>query len=77
MPIHVDIMINDRHINSIHIGRLEGGTNEDDNNTYIVIEGDRPTSTNDWYDTGVEFTHRYGDGAEVCVLKGLKALGYE
>jgi hypothetical protein len=23
---------------------------------------------------GIPFTHRYGDGAEVCVMRGIRAL---
>jgi len=74
MPIHVDIKINNKLINSLHIGRLRGGTNWDDTNDYLVIEGDTPVSFSDWEAVGVPFQHRYGDGAEVCVMKAIKAL---
>jgi hypothetical protein len=73
MPIHVDIKINDKLINTIHIGRLRGGTHPDNVNTYLVVEGKNPETPAEWY-AGVEYTHRYGDGAEVCVMKALKAL---
>lgn len=76
MPLHVDIRINEDIINTIHIGRMSGGTKPNDLNTYLVVEGKRPETVNDWYDTGEEFVHRYGDGAEVCVALALKALGY-
>ena len=74
MPIHIDIRVNDKVINQIHIGRVSGGTNPDDINNYLVIEGDIPLRMKDWYIDGIPFTHRYGDGAEVCVMKGMRAL---
>ncbi len=75
MPLHVDIKINDHLINSIHIGREKGDTNVDSINTYVAFEGEYPTSYNDWFnDDAVEFTHRYGDDAEICVKKALEAL---
>jgi len=77
MPIHVDIRINDTLINQIHIARVRGGTRLEDINDYIIIEGDKPSRSEDWYVDGVSYTHRYGDGAEACVLKGLEALGYK
>lgn len=77
MPIHVDIRINEQVINTIHIGRMSGGTKPNDLNTYVVVEGNRPETINDWYDTGEELVHRYGDGAEVLVMLALKKLGYE
>ena len=76
MPLHVDIRANEKVINQIHIGRTKGGTHPDDINTYLVVEGDTPTRWEDWYIEGIPFEHRYGDGAEVCVTKGLQALGY-
>jgi hypothetical protein len=76
MPLHVDIRVNDLLINTLHIGRISGGTGSDNINTYMVVEGERPQSIEDWID-GVEYNHRYGDGAEVCVIKALQALGYD
>jgi hypothetical protein len=76
MPIHVDIRINDKLINQIHIGRAKGGTNSDDINEYLVVDGEQPLRLEDWYIDGIPFTHRYGDGAEVCVARALEALGY-
>ena len=73
MPIHVDIKINENLINKIHIGRLRGGTRADDVNTYLVVEGKNPETPAEWY-AGIEYTHRYGDGAQVCVMKALEAL---
>jgi hypothetical protein len=76
MPIHVDIRVNDTLINQIHIARSSGGTKPDDINDYFAVDGDRPTRFEDWHIEGVPFKHRYGDGAEVCLIKGLQALGY-
>ena len=76
MPLHIDIKVNDTLLNQIHIGRVMGGTNPDDINVYLAIEGDRPRSFSDWDADGVPFRHRYGDGAEVCLIKALKALGH-
>ena len=74
MPIHVDIKINEKLINSLHIGRVRGGTQPEDINDYLVVEGDIPKSFSDWVATGIPFTHRYGDGAEVCVMKAIQVL---
>jgi hypothetical protein len=76
MPLHVEIKVNDTLLNQIHIGRAMGGTRPDDLNVYLVVDGDRPRSFSDWDAEGIPFTHRYGDGAEVCVIKALQALGY-
>ena len=76
MPIHVDIKINDTLINQIHIARVKGGTKADDVNDYVVVDGPRPTRLEDWLIDGIPYTHRYGDGAEVCVSRALEALGY-
>jgi hypothetical protein len=75
MPIHVEIKVNDKVLNTLHIGRFRGSTGKDDVNTYLVIDGKAPTSIDDWI-RGAEFQHRYGDGAEVCVMKAIQALGY-
>lgn len=74
MPLHVDIRINERLIEQVHIGRFKGNTNPDSVNTYIAtVEG--TDSSPEWYAaTAVEFQHRYGDGAFVCVEKALQAL---
>lgn len=74
MPIHVDIKVNDLLINQVHIGRVEGDTDPDSVNSYLVVDGDRPRSHSDWHAVGIPFKHRYGDGAEVCVQKAMEAL---
>ena len=74
MPLHVNIRINDRSINTIHIGRVSGNTNPDSINRYLAVPGEQPLFTDDWVENGTAFEHRYGDGAEVCVLKALEVL---
>lgn len=74
MPIHVDIRINRELINTLHIGRIKGGTDADDINDYLILEGEYPLKYEDWLIDGIPFTHRYGDGAEVCVMKGIQAI---
>jgi hypothetical protein len=74
MPIHIDIRINRELINTLHIARVKGGTDADDINDYLVLEGDEPLRYEDWLVDGIPFTHRYGDGAEVCVMKGIQAM---
>lgn len=74
MPIHVDIRINDNLINTIHIGRASGGgTQPDSINEYYAVEGKVPEYLEGWLG-GVKFKHRYGDGANICVMKALEAL---
>ena len=74
MPIHVDIRVNNELINEIHIGRVSGGTDPDDINDYLVVEGYDPLRLEDWHIDGIPFQHRYGDGANVCVQKAMEAL---
>ena len=73
MPLHVEIKVNNTLINTLHIGRFKGGARPDDINTYLVVEGERPQEASDWFE-GAEYEHRYGDGAEVCVMKAIQAL---
>lgn len=73
MPLHIDIRVNDTLINQLHIARLQGGTNPNDINDYVILDGERPTRFEDWTIDGVPFRHTYGDGAEVCVMKGIEA----
>jgi hypothetical protein len=81
MPLAVEININGVSISEIYIGRLEGGTSPDDENTYKVLYNPTRGMSNahygiprgDWHN-GVSFTHRYGDGAEICAMKAIAAL---
>lgn len=74
MPLHIDVSVNEHHIESLHIGRIAGGTSPDDVNTYLVVHGDRPITLDEWRNNGVEFNHRYGDGALVCLRRALDAI---
>ena len=74
MPIHVNIAVNERDIKVLHIGRAEGGADPDDVNTYIAVMR-FPNEQVDWYgEDSIKFQHRYGDGIDVCVMKGLSAV---
>lgn len=74
MPLHIDIRVNDTLINTLHIARVRGGTDPDDMNDYLVVEGYRPTRYEDWLIDSMPFKHRYGDGAEKCVQRAMEAL---
>lgn len=73
MPLHIDIKINDILINTVHIGRVSGDTNPDSINKYLIVDGETPQTADQWFE-GEGFEHRYGDGAELCVARGLLAL---
>lgn len=68
MPIHIPIYVNDKLIKTYHIGRLEGDTNPDSINTYLIVEDDQ------LWRVGKKFTHRYGDSIETCISKGIDAM---
>ena len=74
MPLHVDIRVNRELINTVHIGRIQGTTDPDSENSYLIVEGDEPLGIKNWEERGVPFKHVYGDGANVCVMLGLLAL---
>ena len=83
MPIHVDIKINSRLIETLHVGRMVGGsTHADSVNTYSAVlgseiaRGHTTPSLAEWNE-GVKFTHRYGDGALRCVESALECLRME
>jgi hypothetical protein len=74
MPLFVEIKMNARTISTIHIARWEEkGTEPDSVNGYKVVLGKEPKDNDDW-EQGLDFKHRYGDGAEVCVMKAMEAL---
>lgn len=73
MPIHIDIYINERYVKSYHIGRAVGDTEPDSVNTYWIVEDTHVTSSPQWSGDHA-FLHRYGDGLDVCIQKGLVAL---
>lgn len=74
MPLHVTVKINRETLETLHIGRIEGGTEPDDINKYLVVVGEEPLRMDAWEKYGVAYEHRYGDGALVCVRKALDAL---
>lgn len=68
MPIHIPVYINDRLIKTYHIGRVAGDVQPDSINDYLIIEDDQ------LWQIGKKFTHKYGDGVETCIIKGLSAM---
>lgn len=68
MPIHIPIYVNEKLIKTYHIGRLEGDADPDSVNTYLIKEDDQ------LWTVGIKFTHRYGDGIDTCIHKGLNAI---
>lgn len=87
MPIQVYIEVNGRAASTVHIGRMSGGTRENSLNTYSAVKRTVAEPRGGGYsvaypsdaewDAGVIFQHRYGDGLEACVAKGLAALAAE
>jgi hypothetical protein len=73
MPLHVDIRLNDKVIERLHIGRILGTEEEDSENTYFAILGEYPAWAMEWAD-GSYFTHRYGDGALKCIERAIAAI---
>lgn len=73
MPLHVRMSINNQIIDRIHIARMEALGDHEAYYKYSVVNTDLPHEFIN-YDEGVEFTHRYSDGAQVCVEKALRAL---
>ena len=75
MPLHVEIKLNHQLLHTIHIGRLDGGSRPDDINTYRAVTTLPGDYNIDFFAPGsVEFTHRYGDGADLCVARAVSAL---
>jgi hypothetical protein len=74
VPLHVQIRTNRQLLSEVHIIRAEGGTSPSNVNTYIAVTEEEPLHLEEYQERGVKFKHRYGDGAEVCVSKALKAL---
>ena len=74
MPLHVYVKLNRQGLDELHIARIEGGTDPDDINTYVAVQGEEPLFYDDWIERGIQYEHRYGDGALTCVRKGIEAL---
>lgn len=73
MPVRVKIDINGLVVSTIHIGREQGLPTPNSENVYrAVIKNDNPDYRE--FMDGVQFTHRYGDGVEICVQKAIDAL---
>lgn len=73
MPLHIDIRLNEKVIDQIHIGRVERLNSTDQVSHYQVVHG----IYDDWavpWDTGTPFTHKYDEGGAVCVQKAFAAL---
>lgn len=73
MPLHIEARINERRIGVLHIGRVEELRDQHTEYTYKVVLGITPDEPVEW-GTGITFTHRYSDGAWVCVAKAVDAL---
>lgn len=77
MPINVAIDVNGRPIRSLRIGRLTGDAFPESINEYLVYEtpvaDSDGTSARPLVETHL-FTHRYGDGLDMCVQRALTAL---
>ena len=71
-PINIDAYINNQYVKSYHIGRKEGEAEPDSINTYWIVES-FDSEGPDWTPEH-SFEHRYGDGIDVCIKKGLEAL---
>jgi hypothetical protein len=74
VPLHLDIRINDRLLHQVHIGRVAGDTAPDSVNSYravVTAPGEEPDY---WSPNSVDFTHRYGDGANACAREAFIAL---
>jgi hypothetical protein len=74
MPLHIDIRLDERIISTLHIQRVEERISKHGTNSYLILEGDEPLRYEDWLIDGIPFTHRYSDGAEICVMKGIQAM---
>lgn len=76
MPIHVTIAVNERTISRVHIARISNSSGRNPNavHTYAALAQEHePRTDNEWED-GAKFTHRYGDSIEKCVSLAMEAL---
>jgi hypothetical protein len=74
MPIYVQVKVNDDLIHNLAIGRMtKCGSQPDSINEYAVVIKDG-IPTNDEWDEGTLFLHRYGDGVDMCVQRALAAI---
>lgn len=83
MPVVAQVAINSDILYHVHIMRMEGESMAPESvNTYSVIITDRVNdaagqtlrpSWGDHLNDGVRFEHTYGQGALVCLSKGVDA----
>ena len=74
MNTQVEMRVGGNIITVFHIARIEGNPDKHSINKYVGGFR-RPGEQPDWYaDDMVEFEHRYGDGIEELVRKGLNAI---
>lgn len=76
MPIRIRIDVNGRDERTYWIGRVEGNQQSNSINTYVIGQGlpdFEPWNYPGGFEALTHFTHRYGDGLEVCVRKGIEA----
>lgn len=77
MPVRIRIDVNGRDQRTYWIGRVKGKAHPDSVNTYIIAGGIDTEYPWDGRDSTLgdfpQFTHRYGDGLEICVQRGLEA----
>ena len=74
MPIHIDIRVNDELIKQVHIGRDEIFGATDKTHRYMVTDQVHMTRADFYGKDAKTFMHKYDDGLEICVRKGLEAL---
>lgn len=75
MPLHIDVRLNHQLLHTINIGRFNGGTDPDDINTYRAVITQPGQYDVDYFSPdSVEYTHRYGDGADLCLARAIHAL---
>lgn len=77
MPLKVTIDIVDgnetrsSHIQTLYIGRLDSLQSFTQTSNYVVADSMAELNGND--PDAVFFTHKYDDGAEICVQKAIDA----
>lgn len=87
MPLHVDIKINEKLLQRIHIARMtNNGMQPDSINEYaVVVESNSHSTFNQvqippepeqwqWDLSDIRFMHRYGDDEFTCLMKALEAF---
>ena len=73
MPLHVDIRVNEKLIDQLHIGRIDALYSNTQVSEYVVVRGVHEPHAVPYDAEGISFTHKYDEGALVCVQKALQA----